>query len=216
MISGQNIYEIPPLVSHEYLVKGTNGYLLIDSGLPNSYAKIMRYLTQQKIKLAEIELVVITHADGDHFGGLSRLQKDQPGIISATTQIEAEAIRNGTSSRATKREGLKGWAFSIIEPLFSAKPARIERILEIGEELPYLGGLEIIDSSGHTPGHFSLWSKTTRTLFCGDSINIKGKNLSPSTGNNTWNLQKARESFEKQLALNPDRIYAGHGTWQRE
>jgi glyoxylase-like metal-dependent hydrolase (beta-lactamase superfamily II) len=214
MIS-ENILEIPPFISNQYLVKGQNGYLLIDTGLPNSYTKITKYLLLNGISLSEIELIVITHADADHFGGLPRIQADRPSIISSSSLIEAEAIRKGESSRKLKKVGIKGILASLLWSPFRSKLAHIERILEIGEELPYMGGLEIIDSSGHTPGHISLWSKTTRTLFCGDSISIHGKTLSPSTGYNTWNLEKARISFEIQLSLNPDRIYAGHGTWQR-
>lgn len=211
------IIEIPPIVSHQYLVSGVNGYLLIDTGLPNNFEHLRKFLQGNKLSFTDIEMVVITHADGDHFGCLSRIQKEFPSLISATSKFEADAITAGKSSRELKRtKPVFRILTSIISPLFSTDPARIERILTIGEELPYLGGLEIIDTLGHTPGHISLWSKSTRTLFSGDSIRINKNKLSPSTGDNTWDEELSRISFDKQLSLQPDRIYGGHGTWHRK
>jgi glyoxylase-like metal-dependent hydrolase (beta-lactamase superfamily II) len=211
------IFEIPPIVSHQYLVSGVSGYLLIDTGLPNNFEHLRTFLQGKKLSFADIEMIVITHADGDHFGCLSRIQKEYPSLISASSQLEADAISIGKSSRELKSKYLfKRILTNIISPLFSTDPARIERILTIGEELPYLGGLEIIDSLGHTPGHISLWSKSTRTLFSGDSIRINHNKLSPSSGDNTWDEELSRISFDKQLSLQPDRIYGGHGTWHRK
>lgn len=216
-MSMNEIFEIPPIVSHQYLVSGVSGYLLIDTGLPNNFEHLRTFLQGKKLSFADIEMIVITHADGDHFGCLSRIQKEYPSLISASSQLEADAISIGKSSRELKSKYLfKRILTNIISPLFSTDPARIERILTIGEELPYLGGLEIIDSLGHTPGHISLWSKSTRTLFSGDSIRINHNKLSPSSGDNTWDEELSRISFDKQLSLQPDRIYGGHGTWHRK
>ena len=212
----QKVIEIPPLISRQYLIEGQNGYLLIDTGLRFNYAKLMRFLKRAVIPISSIELIVITHADGDHFGCLSLLQAQTSSLISAASDIEATAIRLGKSSRKINRAEVTSIFFTMVAPLFNSSPARIDRILSIGDELPYLGGLEILDSYGHTPGHISLWSKSTRTLFSGDSIRIKGKRLSPSFGANTWDKEKACTSFEKQIALQPDRIFAGHGIWRRE
>jgi glyoxylase-like metal-dependent hydrolase (beta-lactamase superfamily II) len=211
-----SVIEIPPIVSHQYLIKGTTGYLLVDSGLSINYAHLLRTLRSSNISPKSIEMIVITHADGDHSGSLARLQVLlTSSLTSAASQIEAEAIRKGLSSRKLKPIFLLKPFYAITERLFSAPPAAIDQVLHIGDELPYLGGLTVLDSSGHTPGHLSLWSESTRILFCGDSIKIKGSLLSPSTGANTWDSEKARISFEKQIALHPHYIFAGHGTWHQ-
>ncbi|MHC1741053.1 MAG: MBL fold metallo-hydrolase [Anaerolineaceae bacterium] len=186
-----NVIQIPSSISRQYLVEGSSGYLLIDTGLSNNYTHLIKFLDKSKIPLNSIELVVITHADGDHFGCLSILQKDMPSMISAASTIEAEAIRQGESSRELHPSALAKVLISLLSPMFKANPARIDRILTFGEELPYLGGLEILDTNGHTPNHISLWSQSTRTLFSGDSIRINGNNLSPSIGANTWNPENA-------------------------
>ena len=213
----QTILQIPSMISRQYLVHGLNGYVLIDTGINSNYTQILKFLKKNNIPLGSVEMIIVTHADGDHFGCLSQLLSASPATVSAASQIEAQSIRLGVSSRPLKAKGSFQKVFlSAISPLFKVQPARIDRILETGEEFPFLGGLEVLDTKGHTPGHISLWSQTTRTLFCGDSIAIKGKSLRPSSGANTWDTELAINSFDNQLALKPDRIYAGHGVWQRE
>jgi glyoxylase-like metal-dependent hydrolase (beta-lactamase superfamily II) len=209
------ILQISPFFSHQYLVKGTSGYLLIDTGMSTNYAHLTNYLQANEITPSDLEMTIITHADGDHFGCLHKLMINSPGNVSCASQIEADAIRLGQSSRPMKAKGIRKLLFSMISPLFRAKPAEVNRILQPGDEFPYLGGLEVLDTRGHTPGHISLWSKTTRTLFSGDSIIIRGNVLSPSTGANTWNEDLAKQAFDLQLSLKPDRIYGGHGIWMR-
>ncbi len=210
------VLQVPPSVAHQYLVGGENGFLLIDTGLPSDERPLFKFLAAKGVSLEQIELIVITHADGDHFGCLAGLQERTPQLVSAASEIEAAAIRLGHSSRPLKPRGLRKVFYSLVGPMFLSKPARIDRTLSDGDLLPFLGGLEILDSKGHTPGHISLWSASTRTLFAGDSIRVRGQTLLPSSGANTWNETLAIESFEKQIALKPDRIYAGHGVWERK
>jgi glyoxylase-like metal-dependent hydrolase (beta-lactamase superfamily II) len=210
-----DILVFPDGIGRPYLVRGNSGYLLIDTGLRNNYTKLLRFLNKSCVKPEEIEVVVITHADGDHFGCLSLLLHDFPTLVSAATKIESNAIAKGESSRPLSVKGIRKLLYTLISPLFASQPAIIKRIVQPGEVLPYLGGLEILDTIGHTPGHISLWSKTTRTLFCGDSIKFQGNRLSPSTGANTWDENLAKRAFDIQMELKPNRIYGGHGIWKR-
>jgi glyoxylase-like metal-dependent hydrolase (beta-lactamase superfamily II) len=142
--------------------------------------------------------------------------QNHPEIVSCASEIEARSIERGESSRELRAKGFRKLLFSLASSMFSSPPAKIHRILAVGEEFPYLGCLEILDTRGHTPGHISLWSSTTRTLFSGDSIRIDGNSLSPSRGANTWDAELAVKSFDLQMDLHPDRIYGGHGVWKRK
>lgn len=51
-----------------FLVQGPNGCLLIDTGLPNSEAKIRKTLTALNLRFDDIKLIIITHAHIDHAG----------------------------------------------------------------------------------------------------------------------------------------------------
>ena len=203
----QNIIQLPPGISHQYLLNGNDGYLLIDTDIPNNYAHLLDSLDQVRVRLESILMVVITHADLDHYGCLNQLKQQSPALVGAASQKEADAMRLGVGSRDFARG-----VFTSANPLHT----QIDRILTAGEKLPYLGGLEILSTPGHTPDHISLWSESTRTLFCGDSIKMTDGVPSPSSGIHNWDVELSLQSFEKQMALQPDRIFAGHGTWQRE
>ena len=203
-------------ISRQYLVHGISGYLLIDTGLKNNYTKLIKSLTQAGVGENKLDLVIITHADGDHFGCLAQLMSSFPAAVTASSEVEAASINKGISSRPLKAKGIKKLLYAMAAPLFTCKPAEIRRILHPGDIFDYLGGLEILDTKGHTPEHISLWSKSTRTLFSGDSIVFNGRSLSPSVGSNTWDLELANSAFQLQMDLKPDRIYGGHGIWKRQ
>ena len=211
------IVPLKSVISNQYLLIEEHSLLLIDTGITRNYTNIYNVLGKYKYSTKSNIFIIITHADADHYGCLSKVQHNIENIISAAAEPEAKAIISGISSRELKPKGVQRFIYHLIGRLFmSTKSARIDRLLAFGEEFPFLGGLEVLDTKGHTPGHISLWSKTTRTLFSGDSIIIQGKSLAPSKGPNTWNKDLAIESFEKQISLKPDRIYGGHGIWSRD
>lgn len=207
---------VPTGISNQYVVQENEDYLLIDTGLRNNYTNLVNFLSRQRISANNLKLVVITHADGDHYGCLDLLvNQSTVNLTTAASDIEAKAIGKGISSRPLKSKGFQKVVLGMLSPLFTSKPVNISRILIPGEILPFLGGLQVLDTQGHTPGHISLWSETEKTLFSGDSINIRDGVPSPSRGANTWDEDLARKSFEMQMDLHPDHIYGGHGIWSR-
>jgi glyoxylase-like metal-dependent hydrolase (beta-lactamase superfamily II) len=195
-----------------FLVSGPEGLLLIDSGLKGSEKQILQQIQQIGSNPQELKTILITHADGDHFGGLAALQASTPAAAWASSG-EAAAIRAGKSSREIQPRGMTRLLFRLILPLFKSSPARIDHILKGGEEFAFLGGLKAIPTPGHTPEHLSFYSASRKLLFAGDSIQISAGKPTPSAGANTWDLDKAQASFQLQMALDPDFILAGHGIW---
>lgn len=210
------VFPIVTPVSNQYLVKCNTGNLLIDVGLSTNFSNLSKKIIKYSgISFTDISNIVITHADGDHYGCLSQIESDYPNITTCATSIEADAIRNGQSSRQLHPQGMQKLFYALVSPLIINVPAKIDREISSSDELPYLGGLKILETPGHTPGHISLWSPSSRILFCGDSIRIKGSSLSPSSGGNTWDQETANRSFKFQLDLDPEIIYAGHGIWSK-
>jgi glyoxylase-like metal-dependent hydrolase (beta-lactamase superfamily II) len=80
-----------------------------------------------------------------------------------------------------------------------------------GDKLPALGGLVVVETPGHTPGHISLFAPSAGVLFCGDSIVSDQNTLQGSRPGITWDESKARESERKQAALGAQIVCSGHG-----
>jgi glyoxylase-like metal-dependent hydrolase (beta-lactamase superfamily II) len=145
---------------------------------------------------------------------LAALQK----VIQADTfanQVEAEAIRTGSSSRKLHPAGVQKLLYNLVSPLMKSKPARVDQYLLHGQVFPILGSLQVINTPGHTPGHISLFSPSTGILFAGDSINVADRKLGPSSSGNTWDPRQAEQSFQTQIKLDPIIVCAGHGFWKK-
>jgi glyoxylase-like metal-dependent hydrolase (beta-lactamase superfamily II) len=90
------------------------------------------------------------------------------------------------------------------------KPTPVDLPLQGGETLPVLGGLHVIHTPGHSPGHLSFWQPEKRLLFCGDVLfNAPKFSLPPAFL--TVDMDEDKRSVRKLAELGPEVICFGHG-----
>ena len=211
-----NVHLIPNIVANPYLLIDPDGLTLIDAGLPGSHRKILRYLAGLGYAPKDLNRILITHADFDHVGGLAAL-KAASGARVYASPVEAQAMLERHASRPLKpRSMVTKLLFNLMAGLF--KPARVQtdELLLDGKVLPVLGGLQVIETLGHTPGHISLFAPSAGILFCGDSIVSEENGLRGSSGANNWDQAKADESVRQQAALGATIVCSGHGPVVRD
>ena len=208
-----NVFVVPNVVANPYVILDEAGITVIDAGLPRSEKKILAYIAGLGKQARDIKQIVITHADLDHFGGLAALQAAS-GARTFASKIESEAIAVGKSSRQIKPAGfsLRRMLFALVSPFFRATPFQIDEVLVEGDKLPGLGGLVVVETPGHTPGHISLFAPSAGVLFCGDSMVSDQGKLQGSRPGITWDESRARESERKQAALGAQIVCSGHGS----
>jgi len=207
-----NVYIVPKIVANPYIIVEDDGLTVIDAGLPRSEKKILAFIESLGKSAGDVKRIIITHADLDHFGGLAALQRAS-GARTYASQIEADAIAKGESSRelAPKGFSLRRVLFAIIGPLMKATPVQVDEIIAEGQTLPILGGLQVLETPGHTPGHISLYAPVAGILFCGDSMVSDETGLQGSRRGVTWDETRARESERKQAGLGARIVCTGHG-----
>ena len=207
-----NVHLIPDITANPYLIIDLDGLTLIDAGLPGSHKKILRYLAGLGYTPKGLRRVIVTHADFDHVGGLAALETASRARIFASA-IEARAMAEGHASRPLKhRHMVIKLLFDLMTGLFKPAPVHADEYLSNGLTLPVLGGLRVVETPGHTPGHISLFAPSVGVLFCGDSIVSEETGLRGSRGANTWDQDKADESVRKQAALGARILCPGHGS----
>jgi len=208
-----HVFVVPGVVANPYLIVDEDGLTVIDAGLPRSEKKILAYVTSLGKRAQDIKRIIITHADLDHIGGLAGL-KSSTGARIYASRIEADAIARGKSSREINPSGfsLRRVLFALMRPFMKAMPVQVDETLVEGDTLPVLGGLRVLETPGHTPGHISLFAPAVGLLFCGDSMVSDQNGLQGSRPGLTWDETRARESERKQAALGAHIVCSGHGS----
>ena len=79
------------------------------------------------------------------------------------------------------------------------------------EVLPVLGGLQVIYTPGHAPGHISLWHPERRLLITGDVIFYFFNHMTQPLAPLTVDAEENKRSIKKVIALKPDSLLFGHG-----
>ncbi len=212
----ERVHHIPGIIANPYLLIGSDDLTLIDAGMPHSEKKILGYINSLGKKPQDLKGIILTHSDIDHVGSLAALVK-ATGARTYASQIEAQAIANGRPSRVIQPQGfsLRRIMFTLLRPFFKVVPCEIDEIITDGQTLPILGGLQVLDTAGHTPGHVSLYAATEHILFCGDSM-VSANGLLPSRPGLTWDQSAAAAAVKKQARLGAAIVCSGHGpvVWQ--
>ena len=189
-----------------YLVLEDDGLTLIDTMVPRSHGRI---LTAAQAIGAPIVRIALTHAHGDHIGGLDALAAALPRaevLISARDArlLAGDKTLDPGEPQAKLRGGYPG-----------AKTTPT-RVIGAGERV---GSLEIHAAPGHTPGQLALLDPRDGTLYCADAYSTLGGVETTARPNwrfplpalATWHKPTALESARRLRALDPARLAPGHG-----
>ena len=208
----ERIFLVPGVVANPYILVDPDGLTIIDAGLPHSEGRILAYIRSLGRSPGDVKRIVLTHSDLDHVGGLAALCR-ATGARTYASRIEAAAIASGRPSRPIQRRGfsLRRILMGALRLFIKPSPLKIDEVVADGQVLPALGGLEVIDTPGHTPGHISLFAPSLGVLFCGDSMVTDETGIHGSRPGFTWDDSSARESERKQAALGAHIVCSGHG-----
>ncbi|MGH2784811.1 MAG: MBL fold metallo-hydrolase [Actinomycetota bacterium] len=155
--------------------------------------------------------IVITHHHVDHVGSLVELARD--GVTVWAHAADAAVIRGEVpppvppGRHVLDQLGIAG--IRTFGP--KAKPARVDREVGDGEELPIAGGLIAYHTPGHTAGHLSFLMPSKRVLFVGDAAARMLGRLAPPFGLYTEDHEATKRSIAKLAALDFDVACFGHG-----
>jgi glyoxylase-like metal-dependent hydrolase (beta-lactamase superfamily II) len=206
-----NVHLIPNITANPYLLIDPAGLTLIDAGLPGSDRKILRYLAGLGYAAKDLKRILITHSDFDHVGGLAALKAASGARVYASA-VEAQAMLDRHASRPLKpRSVIVKVLFDGMARLFKPARVQVDELLMDGQVLPVLGGLQVTETPGHTPGHLSFFAPSAGILFCGDSIVSGESGLRGSSGANNWDQPRSDASVRKQAALGAHILCSGHG-----
>ncbi|HET6846541.1 MAG TPA: MBL fold metallo-hydrolase [Anaerolineales bacterium] len=206
----ENVYRVPEVTCNTYMIVEPDGLTIIDAGLPGSTSKTLAFISSLGKTPRDLKRILITHSDWDHIGSLRPL-KQATGARTYASQLEADAMAQGRPSRPTKMPSSAPLLRRLMRFFFRPPHFRVDEILEDGQVLPVLGGLQVLATPGHSPGHISLFAASKGILFCGDSMVTEGEKILGSRPIYTWDADIAQASVGKQAALGARILCSGHG-----
>ncbi|SDR13914.1 MBL fold metallo-hydrolase [Natronobacterium texcoconense] len=180
------------------VVETDRGLVLIDVGPEGVVDSLRTHLRSLEHELEDIWLVVLTHHDGDHAGGLAELLEHTDAVV-ATHREEAPYITG-------ERDPIKGDGDRY-------PPVDVDLELADGVRIPTLAGpMEIVATPGHAPGHVSLYFPESGLLLAGDALVADGEEpLSGPKREFTPDMDRALESVGRLADLEIEHTVCYHG-----
>jgi len=182
-------------IAHIYLIKGTEN-LIIDTGLPGLTKKILQEINTLGVNEKDLKSILITHHDIDHIGNAKKLQ-DITGAKLWESKEDAPYIVGNTNRKGIKR---------VVQLILGDNIPVVNETYTSNEDFK---GVEVIKSSGHTPGHvIFLYDKI---LLSGDLFRIKKNSIELVSPSMTWNMEELKKSIRMLKNIDFDWIFPSHG-----
>jgi len=208
-----------------YLVRLTDGYLLVDCGMDTDpcFEALWLAVAERGVAWHDIRKILLTHVHPDHMGLAPRLLK-LTGAKLLLHARDAEYL-----DQLAQSEQYRGWAGEVLrrsgvpadliaqidagahEIHKNFQPLEPEVLLNGGEKIHSAAGqLEVLWTPGHSPGHVCLYGRDKRVLFSGDQML---ELISPNIG---WHperdpLGEYLNSLRELASLEIDLILPSHG-----
>ncbi len=163
-----NLYAVTSqIISHptdcaSYLIDGEEP-VLIDCGTGRGHAKLLENIAETGVPVRDLYCVIGTHGHFDHLAGITALRQENPRLMLAMHDADADQIENADQKRTCA-----DWFFGD-----RMEPEKVNIRLQDGYVFNVCGySFRIISAPGHTPGSIFILAEIDgrRILFIGDAF----------------------------------------------
>lgn len=202
------------------LLQDEHEAILVDCGYPGFTGLIQKAAMEAGISLDALTRLIVTHHDMDHIGSLAALKRAYPHLEIIAHELDAPYITGAKKSLRLQQaestlddvpEEAKPHAEQFIRFLKTIEPGPVDRTVSHGERLPWCGGIEIVHTPGHMPGHISLYLPASKSLIAADAVVIEGGKLDIANPQYTLDLDEAVRSVRRLLDYDIEQIVCYHG-----
>jgi glyoxylase-like metal-dependent hydrolase (beta-lactamase superfamily II) len=192
----QGVHQVDGLKGGPTLVLDDDAVTLVDTSYPGSEEAIFACMAALGRRPEELRQILVTHSDHDHAGCVAGLVEATGATVYAHAG-EVEVIEG-------RREAKNG--------LMLERPAKVDRTVSDGDRLPFHGGIQVIGTPGHTPGHVCYLLPAENLVIAGDALNANdAASVFGASPQFTYDVAQAKESVRRLAELAPDSLCFGHG-----
>ncbi|NBD27994.1 MBL fold metallo-hydrolase [Paenibacillus glycinis] len=194
-------------------------WVLVDTGMPGSAPAILELVKHADIGQLHLSAILLTHNDIDHIGSLPTFKANHPQLNIYAHEADKAVIDGKQPMVKVPLARLAGLLGALPEKTrieFEAafvKPTKenVTRTMADGETLPFAGGIKVIHTPGHTPGHVCLYHVSSKTLIAGDAMVIENGKLFGPREALTPDMTTALQSLKKFKAYDIETVICFHG-----
>lgn len=213
---------------HPALLWDRHSLILIDAGYPGQLGLISKEMALAGFAVEQLTGIVITHQDIDHIGSLPMLlEAASPHVEVLAHCLEKPYIQGDAPLLKLHPEAVaqaiaqlpphvpSQWKEAFRRTLENPPKAKVTATLSAKKELPCGGGLVVIPTPGHTPGHISLYHKPSGTLIAGDALTVADGQLQGPVPQHCLNYEQAKQSLQQLADYDIRSIICYHGGFYR-
>lgn len=202
------------------ILKDKDEMVLIDCGYTGFLPRLEHAAVEKGVDLSALTKIIITHHDHDHMGSLAAIKRKCPNIQVITSEKDAPYVSGKIKSlRLEQAENIQstlpleqqesGRVFQ--EILKAVENEAVDLTVKDGDYFPWCGGVEIVETPGHMPGHISIYIKKQKVLISGDALVIENGKLEIAVPQFTLDMTEAKRSVLKLLNYDIKSIICYHG-----
>ena len=207
----KNVLNLGSFYMNSYLIRLSDGLLLVDTGYSFDYKHFIRAAKRKGIALSSIRYVVLTHAHADHAGFSKRILADT-GATLVCLPAERDRLLSGVNNKDVYiSRKCTHWINRIsaaTKRLQTFPPVDIAGAADATAQPLAAEGITFFVLHGHTDN--DLCFRVEDKVFVGDvCMNGAGaKGYSP-----LWieDPEALLESWRRLLETDAETVYAGHG-----
>ena len=201
------------------MVVTPDGNVVIDTSLIVNAPRHKRLLQAEDD--GPVKYIILTHAHGDHTGGVNAWREEGTEIIAQDEHYEFVNYQNRLKGMFSQRNAAQFPSLNVVQlsELEIAEGvdnfgADIVPTIIFDEEYDFeLGGVEfnVLHTPGETYDHLSVWIPKYRAAFVGDNFYTSFPNMYTLRGTKPrWALDYV-DSINRILALKPEILIPSHG-----
>jgi glyoxylase-like metal-dependent hydrolase (beta-lactamase superfamily II) len=209
-----------PSVIYPVLLTEENATILIDAGFPGQFPQINEAIEKVNGSLTELQGIMLTHHDIDHIGSVSAIQKELGKKIEVAAHREEIAFIQGekTPVKIAQLETRLNYlpeemkeTYRRLKSGFQNSIVKVDKVLTDSEKLPYCGGITVIHTPGHTPGHMSLYLGKSKILIAGDLFFVENNRLVKTPEPINDDNEAVLKSIKKLTDYDISKVICYHG-----
>jgi glyoxylase-like metal-dependent hydrolase (beta-lactamase superfamily II) len=202
------------------LIWDKDAVVLADTGFPGQLPQIREGMDKAGVPFDRLNKVIITHQDIDHIGSLPDILKESSHKVEVLAhEIEKPYIEGSKPLIKMNPERLAKLFASLpaeqrkrMEAAFANPPkAGVDTTVADGEVLPYCGGITVVFTPGHTPGHICLYLNQSKILVTGDALVAADGELLGPNPQAAYDMDMALKSLKKLTQYDIETVVCYHG-----